>query len=360
MSVLTEGSVLTRANLYAFRDRSSMLSSVQNWRAGQFCFQSQAIMATLGINAMVWTGHPSAGAYISKEALEEAGEIGGGILGGLTGGALFGPAGLIVGGVLGFKAGKSAADSIAGDDPRGVEIWPWDTHDGPNWWTGTVTSPRVVQRDNAAIAIYQPNAFQKVLFGKRTHAWFPRAAFDQGTVVQHAGNSNVPGDRWTFGRSGDGYLGLYSAITPEWTTDGPWKDKEMRMEAEGNVFIYQVGSVDQFGSYEEFVKRVSSARIHVDGLDEVSYDVPFGQRLELHYVDGPRWAGRAFSDDRFPRFANPYVSAGYVDFDQYHYTIAHQGKTLTHDFRQLKTVEKDPQVFRDVEGKVRTRTIISW
>jgi glycerophosphoryl diester phosphodiesterase len=351
ISVLTEGSALTRANLYTYKDKHAMLASVQNFRPGQFSFQTQQVMATLSMEAMVWTGHPSAGAYLSQSALH-AGGILGGIIAGAAAGSVFGGVGAIVGGVLGALGGKKAADAAAGDDPKGIEIYPANTHDGPNWWTGTVTSPRVVQRGNAAIAIYQPKEFQKMLFGERTHVWFPKAAFDEGSVVQASGNSNVDG-LWTFGRVADGFLALYSAKTPGWTTDLPWKDKELRIEENGNVFIYQVGSVDDFGSYGNFMDAVTQARIHVDDLDECSYHVPHGSRLELHYDDDVRYGGRTFSDDAFPRFQNQYVSAGYVRWTQYHYTIAHNGATLTHDFRELKTVADNPKVYRYIQGKTR-------
>lgn len=351
ISVLTEGSALTRANLYTYKDKFSMLSSAQNFRPGQFSFQTQAVMAVLSMEAMVWTGHPSAGAYISKDVLDTGGILGGAAAGAEVGSA-FGPFGTIVGGVVGAIAGKKVGDAAAGDKGEGIELYPADTHDGPNWWTGTVTSPRVVQRANAAIAIYQPKDFQKLLFGERTHAWFPKAGFDDGSVFQASGNSNVDG-LWTFGRCGDGYLALYSAKKPSWATDGPWKDKELLIEENGNVFIYQVGSADEFGSYQSFVDAVSNARIHVDDLDECSYDIPNGQRLELHYDEDVRYQGRTFSDDSFPRFQNPYVSAGYVRWNQYNYTIAHNGATLTHDFLQLKTVANNAQVYRYVQGKVR-------
>jgi glycerophosphoryl diester phosphodiesterase len=351
VSVLTEGSALTRANLYTFRDRYSMLSSAQNFRSGQFNFQTQAVMATLGMEAMVWTGHPSAGAYLSKEG---GGEVAGAVAGAAGGFLLLGPAGLLFGAVLGAFGGKKVGETVTkGKDDKGIEIYSDHIHDGPNWWTGTVTSPRVVQRDNAAIAIYKPQEFQKVLFGARTHAWFPKAAFEPGTVSQRVGNSNVDG-LWTFGKSGDGYLALYSARRPSWTTSGPWTDKELLVEGDGNVFIFEVGSVDQFGSFDAFVDRVTRARIYIDYLNECSYDIPDGKRLELHYDNGARYDGRAFSDDRFPRFQNPYVSSGFIRWTQYHYTIAHNGATLTHDFRELKTVPDTPKVYRYVQGPVRS------
>lgn len=356
-SVLTEGSALTRANLYTYRDRHVMLSSAQNFRRGQFSFQAQAVMATLSIGATVWTGHPSAGAVVTREQLEAAGEVSGGILGAALGGGLgglaAGPIGFVAGAALGViggvKAGAKAGDAIAGKD--GIVIYKPDVADGPNWWTGTVTAPRVVQRDNAAIAIYQPHGFA-TFFGKRTHAWFPKAAFDDGSVFQRAGHGHDEG-LWTFGRVGDGYLALFSAVRPVWTTDGPWKDKELLCEGSGNAFIYFVGTREQFGSYDAFVDAVTRARIDVDDLDSCSFDLPKGERLHLEYDGDVSYGGRVFSDDRFPRFQNPYVGAGSVARDQYHYTIKHKTATLTHDFRELKTVDGEAKVHRYVQGNAR-------
>jgi glycerophosphoryl diester phosphodiesterase len=358
LSLLTEGSALTRANIYTYRNRDAMLSSVQNWRAGQFNLQSQPCMATLSQGATVWTGHPSSGAYLNIHAEAQAG---GGILGTIIGSTLgaitFGPLGAIAGGIYGGVKGAEAGGDAT---KKPIELYKRDIHDGPNWWTGSVTLPRVVQRDGAAILAYQPHDIPAMLFGASTHAWFPMAAFDAGSVHQHAPrNCNVDHARWTFGKVGDGYVGLFSARPVEWTTSGPWDHKELIAEAGRNVFIIQIGNRDEFGSYDEFVRRVSGARIHVNGLRysgsdfECSYDVPGpgGQRLELHYdEDKVRWAGRQFSDDGFPRFETPYVKCGRVRWGQYHYTIAFGGHALTHDFRQLRTKVDDARVTRSVDG----------
>jgi len=297
-SVVTEGPSLTRANLYTWRSEHAMLSSVQNFRPGQMSFQLQACQATLSLEASVWPTYPAA-----KD-----------------------------------KAG------LAG------------SHDGPNWWTGNATTPRVVQMKNAAIIAYEPHTLQYILYGHRTHAWFPKAAFDKGSITQHQGNCNLDGGLWTFGKVGDGYVGLYSAQAPHWTTSGDWAGTELTADGLRNVFILQVGDRAQFGSFEQFVSQVSQARIHVGGLHlvtagsiltgifldpghftkdfECSYDIPGGKRLELHYDKGEvHYDGNVLSDDDFPRFENDYVSCGRVLWDQAWYTIKHGTYSLTHDFR---------------------------
>ena len=350
-SVMTEGPTLTRANLYTFRSADVMLSSVQKMHVGQISFQVQACQATLSLQASVWTTYPAA------------------------------------------------------DDKLGLS----GSHDGPNWWTGSATAPRVVQMKNAAIIAYKPKELQALLFGHRTHAWFPRAAFDQGSVVQRGANCNVDGGLWSFGKVRDGYVGLFSAQRPEWTTAGPYADQELIAPGLRNVFIIQVGGRNEFGSYEAFIAQVSGARIHVGGLPpvtaaevaggiggavggaaagaaaggavagpvgavvgaiggaifggfegakhtaqdfECSYDIPGGHRLELHYdADEVRYAGRPFSDDGFPRFESDYVKCGRVEWGQAFYTIRHSKYSLTHDFRVLgDTGKTDSRVLRVLDG----------
>jgi PLAT/LH2 domain-containing protein len=342
-SVLTEGSALTRANRYTYRSPHAMLSSVQNFRAGQLNFQSQVCQATLSMGATVWTTYPSAGDAFGV-----------------------------------FKAGG---------------------HDGPNWWTGNATTPRVLQFRNAAIVAYKPRDIQFLLFGHRTHAWFPKEAFDSESVIQRGANCNKDGGVWTFGRVGDGYVGLFSAQTPHWTTNGPWTDKELIADGTRNIFIFQVGNAAEFGSYDKFVDSVSGARIHIGGLHlvtagevagaaaaggvgavigfevagplgalvggigaaffgakhtsedfECSYDIPRGDRLELHYDKNEvYYAGGPLCDDSFPRFENPYIKCGRVEWDRYLYTIKHGDHSLTHDFREIANNVKKPRVRRSLD-----------
>jgi hypothetical protein len=391
LSVLTEGSAYTRGNLYVYRNRNAMLSSTQNFHSGQISFQSHSCQATLSLCAHVFTSHPSAGIGIA-EASAMVGGIG-------LGGLLFGGVGAIGGGILA---------AIAGD----IEVIPSDS-DGPDWWTGSLTQPRVVQMNNAAILAYHPTSLQKIFAGHRTHAWFPKSAFDANAdaddlpapiakqpdssfvtpmpQVRPPGvsplpsltpkasiNSNVKTGAWIFGRVGDGYVALYSAQKPEWT-DGVWKDHELLADGERNIFIIQIGNKDEYGSYWNFKCKVLAARIHVNGLNwgpsdfECSYDIPRtlaqeqllgpgSARLELHYdldEDNVRIDGQPFADNSFPRFENPYIKGGRALWGQFHYTIEHGGHTLTHDFRDLRNPQAaHPRIVRDPDGSVRENRLV--
>ena len=97
----------------------------------------------------------------------------------------------------------------------------------------------------------------------------------------------------------------------------------------------QIDNREEFGDFAAFVKRVRNRRVHVSGLNnpfgdfECSYDVPGGERLELHYDDDEvRYGGTRFSDDFFPRFRNSFAR---VAWRQNRYVIQHAGYSLVHD-----------------------------
>ncbi|BFG78435.1 hypothetical protein PTKU46_64680 [Paraburkholderia terrae] len=290
-SVLTEGSVLSRANLYSHRSGGATLSSVQNFRRGQLNFQSMPCVAALAPGAMVWTSYPSTGTRLQLSLLFGAVNI-------------------------------------------NEEIFPAD-HDGPNWWTGNAVQPRVLQRGGAAITAYRAQKIQNLMFGQRTHAWFPKNQFDEVRGPESA-RCNHDSARWFFGRCGDNYVGLFCALEGTWTENGPWKDKEIRVNGDTNVFITQIGCAAEFGNFERFMAKVSLARVHISGLHsgaelECSFDVPFGERLELHYDHESRYGGETLSDDDYPRHRSTLAR---VAWQQDRYAIQYAARSLVHDVMQ--------------------------
>ena len=116
-----------------------------------------------------------------------------------------------------------------------------------------------------------------------------------------------------------------------------------------NVWIIQVGNQQEFGDFQNFKQRVSSARVHLDdaGDLECSYDIPLpdgsSERLTLAYGDGGRFSlnGSPFQTDLYPRFENPFLRGGRVEWGQREYVIEYRGKSLLHDFSKF-----DDQVVR--------------
>jgi len=291
-SVLTEGSLLTRANLYSHRCGGATLASVQNFRRGQVNFQGLPCIAALDGGAMVWTSYPSAGSHAT----------------------------------IRLPLGAYKIDQ---------KLFGANEHDGPNWWTGNVVQPRVAQQRTAAITMYQAPTLQETLFGERTHAWFPKRQFDE-TRGPESARCNHDSARWFFGRSRDSYVALFCALETDWTSDGAWKDTEIRVEGDTNVFITQIGSAQEFGSFETFVAKVGQARVHITGLHSpaqlrCSYEVPLGERLDLAYDDGAFYGGEALQEDGFPRHRSPFAR---IAWQQDRYAIRAGARSLVHDVVQ--------------------------
>ncbi len=126
VSVQTEGLALTRANIEVYRNPDVMLSSVQNRKPGQAGFQTNPWQATFDPNATVFTTFPT------------------------------------------------AADS---------------KEDSGSWWTGNAVNPMVIQFENTAIIAYDMKFLSLAHFrhAARTHAWFPKYAFDETDVKSAKG-----------------------------------------------------------------------------------------------------------------------------------------------------------------------------
>ena len=350
VAFFVEGMSLTRANLYTYRNGDVMLSSAQNFRKGQISPQLNAWQATFDNDVAVFTTYPAASS----------------------------------------------------------------SHNGPNWWTGNAVNPRVVQYKDAAIIAYAPDPIsaQTVMFGSRTHAWFPfrsrpdktpdglppnadpfqRAIpgfesagpgrFDQ-SEEQRIQKANVDGV-WYFGRKNNGYIGLFSAQhNCDWTRDGDWAGKEIMCNGLRNIFIVQVGNkrqwdeggrLDTVAAFGKFVRALTQSRIHIGdavrnpvltlGDVQASWDIPDPSaplpppdqlakslhRLELHYDrQYPSLDGQPYCDDGFPRFESVYIAH---PPDKPVGTVAWGQRLYTIQFGQFTLSHNLDQGLRIVEGTV--------
>lgn len=368
LSVLLEGSTRSRANIVTHHSPGAMLSSLQDFRRGQLNFQSSVQQATLSGAANVFVNAGFGGLDISDVFA-------------------FG-AGFLVGGVEGGVAGVVLNNELLQDtNPLNP-----DHADGPDWWTGNWSLPRILQHGGAAIMISDFHAIQEFLAETGSHAWFPRAGFDAvlerrtsgyddaNFALLDIGHIGAKGF-WLFGKvvhpqpeaaqgePEEGYVGVFSNRRPEWLTmdSDPYdhyveerkekddKKAELKGRLDGlpdlfsdkdwyvnddNVWIVQVGSRSGFGSFEGFVDRVSAARVRLDdaGDLECTYDSPQpgggSARIRLTDGDEPEFEvnGKPVPTDRFPRFENPFVRGGLVEWQQRAYCIEWNGATLLHDF----------------------------
>jgi hypothetical protein len=254
-----------------------------------------------------------------------------------------------------------------------------------------------VQFENAAIIAYDLGGIQREISADATHAWFPRAMFDE--VDSRASN----GGTWFFGRKdafdpmspgkriGSGYVALFSARKADWTADGNWKDKEIKVDGSTNIWVCLVGNEQQFSSFDAFKDDTQNAYMNISGVGEpgqleCTFDIPDprrtrnGQgprRLELFYDDKKgRLDGADMELDGFPRFENRYIQtqiggpSSAVKFGQSGFTIRHPSTELTliHDLDHLIRVhtkqEDASRVLkvkeqRLVEGKLTTRRVVA-
>jgi hypothetical protein len=238
LSVLLEGSTRSRANILSFRTPDIMLSSIQNFRAGQVNFQSSVCQVSLhsGLNVFTTAG------LEDIDISDLVAGLGGGLLGLAVGAALTvvtGGAGVLLAGgaVLGAAGGVIANEAAAKHEDLGFV----DPGDGPGWWTGSWALPMIVQHDSTAILAYDFHTIQDLLAETGSHAWFPKAAFDRVDEMRTSAYDDAnfplwdftdigPKGFWLFGKlvhppegeaeSREAYLGLFSNQRPEWLDQG--------------------------------------------------------------------------------------------------------------------------------------------
>ncbi len=175
--------------------------------------------------------------------------------------------------------------------------------DGPGDWTGSGSLPRVVQVDDVAAILYNPPFAVKAVFPSLTHAFFPKAAFDE-VVTQGS---------WTFGRKGEGYVALYSAQPTRWQGAGAFADRELMADGDRNVWICQVGRQAEDGAFADFMARIAAASVVTVGTGNapqsdplsVRYEAPGVGTIEVAWSGAPTLGGAPIAIGGFPRFDNP-------------------------------------------------------
>jgi len=216
----------------------------------------------------------------------------------------------------------------------------------PSYWTGEGSRPRAAQHRNVGVYIYSPQYRSSLLgdisdYRQETHAYFPVSHFDQ--VVRR--------EKWTFGRVGKGYVALYSHIVPTWRTSQPelYKNGGMNFDlvANGtaaNVWIVELGSSDEYGSFANFSSVILSPVEPVVELNDDSSSS--GERMISSVVyESPSvgtfrfgWSSPLVVDGKeiplsdYRRYDNPHIR---TEFDSMQYFVSHPtigGGDLALDF----------------------------
>jgi hypothetical protein len=216
-----------------FKTPDAMLASAQDYRAGQAGRREHIWQATLGCDAIVFTNHPT---------------------------------------------------SFSDADARQA-----------GWWCGNGSLPRVAQRRDALIALY--NLPEDDVLGF-THAFFPAYAFDEHVIE----------GGWAFGRVGEGYLALHAARGMTLMATGDDAFRELRSTGLRNAWLCQIGRAAVDGSFADFRRAVLAGSVTVNGL-EVEWRTIRGERLAFGWHGPLLVDGQAEPITGFKHVENPYAVA---------------------------------------------------
>ncbi len=169
----------------------------------------------------------------------------------------------------------------------------------PDYWTGSGNLPRVGQYENVAIILYEISTAPGLYVThdlEYTHAWFPKDKFD--TVAQ-SGN-------WIIGKRNDGYIGLWSQNKPTWVKSGEYADKEIIAEGKRNIWICEMGSRKEYGTFDNFIETISDSKVKAESLS-ITYHSPSQGELEFGWEGALKRGGEAIQLKNYPRYSNKYV-----------------------------------------------------
>ncbi|GAB4476607.1 MAG: hypothetical protein Kow0088_14590 [Anaerolineales bacterium] len=227
---------------------------------------------------------------------------------------------------------SAAVDYRAGFGGDQQHIWQatlapnavcFTTHPGnidgktPDKWAGSGVLPRVAQVKNVVIAIYHLRWRPALYVPIRhyfTHAWFPKREFDE--VVEQG--------KWIFARKRKAYLALYSHLPTHWQTEGKDKDAELIAAGKDNIWICELGSEIENGSFGDFQKSILAAPLQVRNL-AVEYHSPAQGKLAFGWQGPLLQNGKEVDLHPNIRYENPYLSA---PFDTSELSIRVNGNKL--------------------------------
>jgi hypothetical protein len=165
--------------------------------------------------------------------------------------------------------------------------------------------------------VYLIDSALNLLQGDRAynHAYFPSWAFD--SVIQRG--------HWVFGEADGGYIGLYSANPTFWATD-----YEIQSIGAKNCWIVEMGSLEEWGSFDEFIYAISAAQVNVCSQIlgyHVKYASPSRGLVDVAW-DGPMTVcGTPVDLDSYNRFDNAYSNTAHgslktvIEFDHERLTL---------------------------------------
>lgn len=122
----------------------------------------------------------------------------------------------------------------------------------PDYWAGQAFLPRVLTgRRTLALIWHNVNDAQIWM----THCHFNVRKLDEVAVK----------DGWTFGRSGNGYVAIWSSVPHQLSTQGVYAGRELVAYGNETVWLCECGSQAEDGSFQQFIDTMTHAQIRTDG-----------------------------------------------------------------------------------------------
>ena len=174
----------------------------------------------------------------------------------------------------------------------------------------------IIQHDRISQAILMELVYLILEFEPVIQSYFPRWAFDE--VVQR-GN-------WLFGKRLNGYIALYSDESMNWVSD-----YELKTNGRKNAYIVEMGSVDDYGTFENFTSSLLTTCINVQHLP-VGYNIEYvspTQGLVKVAWDGLMTVNGVGVDLRYEKFENDFCNQ---EFNTLRTTIEYGTMKLVLDF----------------------------
>lgn len=158
----------------------------------------------------------------------------------------------------------------------------------PDYWVGNGILPDSAQHESIHMSIYKTDVRKGFLERKRlhfTHAFFPKAKFDQVITEEKA----------VYGRAGDSYIALLAPKALEWKDD-----EEIVQPGALTAWVCRLSSARDSGSFEGFIREAGSEPLTFKRL-KLAYG-----GLSLEYKKGFRVNGKAVSRD-YKRLEAPWA-----------------------------------------------------
>ncbi|MDR2932367.1 MAG: hypothetical protein LBV27_04600, partial [Oscillospiraceae bacterium] len=261
---------MTKVNLYTYKTPDYILSSAQDFRKGKQGYQQQPWGAFMGGRARVFTNHMGTSEYAER----------------------------------------------------------------PNFLAGNAYLPRIAQHENVLLAVYRVPIWYIQYF--ETHAYFPRHEFDE--VVEK--------DGWVFGRRHKAYIALKSMNPADWKPKDPnmfkavyeaaWQeyydkadDYIYHCNGHANVWVTEMGSEAQSGSFEQFMAGFKGAGITGDTFT-CAYQSPSLGEVGFGWNEDLTVNGTVIPLGDYDRYDNPFCKAAF-DSRERRIQVAGQDYVIDHN-----------------------------